>query len=129
MIAGARRMLDHGIDSLMARERATQTLTLDTLAHAAAHDDRVAIEVIDSAADYLAMAISNLVSILDISLVIVGGEVEQIGEPFFGSLRRALAAYPVDGTEARIVPAELEQDAALRGVSMLALQQVLGLLD
>ncbi len=130
MVASARRMLDQGSDSLIARGAMENGgLTIDTIARAAEQGDRIATEIVGSAADYLAMAIGTLVSILDISMVIVGGEVAQVGALFFDLLRRALQKYQLDGMVANVLPAQLGQDAALKGVSMVTLQQVLSLVD
>ena len=60
----------------------------------------------------------------DIGLIIVGGEVTQAGSVFFEPLYHSLARYQLYSNVAQVVPAQLEQDAALRGVSMLALHQV-----
>lgn len=129
IVASARRVLDQGSATLMAGwvESDPQRLTVDTVARAAEAGDRTAQEILNSAADYLAIGISTLACILDIRLVIVGGEVAQAGPVFFEPLHHSLSKYQLYSNVPRVVPAHLQQDAALKGVSMLTLQQVLNL--
>jgi N-acetylglucosamine repressor len=100
-------------------------LSLSSLIQAAEDGDHLAGAVINRAADYLAMAISMMVSIVDIRLIIIGGEVVQMGEHYFAPLRKSLQEYRVDGDEIRVVPAVLGENAALQGVSMIVLQNTL----
>lgn len=129
IVASARRVIDHRSQTLMAGwlESGQQRLTVDAVARAAKQGDRIAREILSSAADYLAMAIGTLVCMLDIGLIIVGGEVAQAGAAFIEPLQHSLAKYQLYSNMANIVPAQLEQDAALRGVCMLVLQQVVKL--
>lgn len=99
--------------------------SLKELAWAAEQGDRLAQAIINRAADYLGMAISMMVSIVDIRLIIIGGEALQMGEHYFTPLRRSIEKYPVEGQEVRVVPALLEENAALQGVGMIVLQNEL----
>ncbi len=99
--------------------------SLKTLTLAAEQGDPLARAIISRAADYLAMAISMMVSIVDIRLMIIGGEVVQMGELYFALLKKSLGKYRVDGDEISVVPAILGENAGLQGVSMIVLQQVL----
>lgn len=131
IVASARRVADHsGGAGLAAMAGASgSSITVESVARAAAGGDRLAQEILGSAADYLAMAISTLVCILDIGLVILGGEVAASGAVFFDPLARSLEKYQLYSNVATIVPARLGQDAALKGVTMLTLQHVLQLAD
>lgn len=102
-------------------------LTIEEITDAAAHDDPVARPVLEQAADYIAQAIGALTCILDISTVIVGGEVGAAGETFLAPLRARLPRYQFLSNPTAVLPAVLHQDASIKGVSMLAVQQVFGL--
>ena len=71
------------------------------------------------------MAISTMVSIVDIRLMIIGGEVVEMGELYFAPLRQSIQKYRPDGDEVEIVPAALGENAPFQGLSMLVLQNVL----
>jgi predicted NBD/HSP70 family sugar kinase len=62
---------------------------------------------------------------LDISHFVVGGEVAELGDVYFTPLRQALERFRRDNLKIEIIPAELKQEAFLRGISMLTLQEVL----
>jgi glucokinase len=98
---------------------------LNSLIRAARQGDRLAQAIIQRTADYLAMAISMMVSILDIRLMVIGGEVVEMGELYFSPLRKSIEKYRVEGQEIRVVPAVLGENAPLQGVSMIVLQNVL----
>ena len=70
-------------------ETGHQRLTVELVARAAKHGDRIAQDILSSAADYLAMAISTLVCMFNIGLIIVGGEVTQAGPVFFEPLHHS----------------------------------------
>lgn len=103
------------------------TLTIEEITQAAAQNDPVALPILVQAADYIAQAIGSLTCILDINTVIVGGEVGAAGETFLAPLRASLPRYQFISNPTVVLPAVLNQDASIRGVSMLAVQQVFGL--
>jgi glucokinase len=125
-VAAVPAMLANAHNVLLQRKGATQdTLSLKALVQAAEQEDRLAQAIIQRAADYLAMAISMMVSIVDIRLMVIGGEVVEMGELFFLPLRKSIEKYRVEGQEIRVIPAVLGENAPLQGVSMIVLQNVL----
>lgn len=102
-------------------------LTIEGITSAAAQNDPIALPVLQQAADYIAQAIGSLTCILDINTVIVGGEVGAAGEIFLAPLRASLPRYQFISNPTVVLPAMLNQEASIRGVSMLAVQQVFGL--
>jgi N-acetylglucosamine repressor len=125
-VAAVPAMLANANNVLRQRKGASRdSLSLNSLIRAAAQEDRLAQAIIQRAADYLAMAISMMVSIVDIRLMVVGGEVVEMGELYFSPLRKSLEKYRVEGQEIRVVPAVLGENAPLQGVSMIVLQNVL----
>jgi N-acetylglucosamine repressor len=125
-VAAVPAMLSNARNVLSRQPGSSQdAVSLDSLIWAAQHGDRLAQAIIERAADYLAMAISTLVSIVDIRLVIIGGEVVEMGELYFAPLRQSIQKYRPDGDEVEMVPAALGENAPFQGLSMLVLQNVL----
>ncbi len=125
-VAAVPAMLSSAQNVLLRQKRSSaDTLSLTALIRASEQGDRLAQAIIDRAADYLAMAISAMVSIVDIRLLIIGGEVVQMGERYFLPLRHSFQKYRPSGDEVKIVPAALGENASLQGVSMIVLQNVL----
>jgi len=125
-VAAVPAMLSNARNVLSRQPGSSQdAVSLDSLIWAAQHGDRLAQAIIERAADYLAMAISTMVSIVDIRLMIVGGEVVEMGELYFAPLRKSIQKYRPDGDEVEIVPAALGESAPFQGLSMLVLQNVL----
>jgi glucokinase len=120
-------MLANAHNVLLRRKGASDanSISLVDLIEAAGQGDQLSLAIIQRAADYLAMAISIVVSILDIRLMVIGGEVVQMGELYFAPLRKSIEKYRVEGREIQIVPAVLGENAPLQGISMIVLQNVL----
>lgn len=129
MLSNAQNVLLRQKGSPIDRLSRTHQLaySLQTLTMAAEGGDPLAHAIISRAAEYLAMAISMMVSIVDIRLMIIGGEVVQMGELYYRLLQKSLEAYQVEGQEIKVMPAILGENAALQGVSMIVLQQILTL--
>ncbi len=121
MISNLQSVLLRQADSLSLGE----VVTLERLTQMADSDDFVTKAIINQAADYLAMALSMMAAIVDIRLMIVGGDVIQIGEHYFSPLRAALQKYQPEGPPIEVVPARLGENAGLIGASMVALQNCL----
>jgi glucokinase len=100
-------------------------ISVQTITGAARQGDALTQAIIDRAADYLAQAVNMVVSMLDIPLVIIGGEVVEMGEVFFEPFRQSLAKYrgaepPIQG-----VPAILGENAAIQGMGIIVLESAL----
>ncbi|MDI7246939.1 MAG: ROK family transcriptional regulator [Bacillota bacterium] len=83
---------------------------------------RVAQEVIDETVSYLAMALSNLIAVLDPEMVVLGGGVglalhSSAGERIVEFIARHVPFVP------RIVPAKLGNDAGVFGAIAVALEK------
>lgn len=103
-------------------------ITMEMVLDAASRDDAVARAALERAANYVAQAIGILATTLDVSRIIVGGEIAEADETFLKPLRRYLPRYLfAKGNAVTILPAQLQQEASIKGVSILALQEVLGL--
>ncbi len=130
LITNAQRILAHNRDPIIAGMIGSDlgSVTLNVLSRAAAQGSLIAGDIIGSAADQLAYAITMITTILDIRLVIVGGEVPQeLGDIFYDGLETSFRKYHRMSQEIKIVPAKLEKDTLLKGISILALQETLRL--
>lgn len=93
------------------------------LARAYRAKDRLAIEVVDEAADLLGIAIANYVTLLAVETVILGGGVtEALGMPFLTRIRRSFRkfVFPRRCADAEILMTELKDDAGVFGAALLA---------
>lgn len=130
IISGAKRMLDQGSQTILRQylQESGGDITLEMLGKAADENDRISKETLRNAADYLAMAIGSMTSILDIYLIIIGGEVAQLGDAFLVPLRESISKYQFSDHSVTILPAALGSDATLKGVSVLTLHHSLNIL-
>jgi glucokinase len=89
---------------------------------AARGGDRKALEVLDQTADWLALGIANLISLLDPQMVVLGGELMQASDLMLDRVRRQALAWtqPVAAKRVRIEKTALGEDAGLLGAARLA---------
>jgi len=93
---------------------------------AARNGDRHAQAALDNAADYLAMGIANLISLLDPEMVVLGGGLMhgwmQAGDSLLDRIRIGVLrwAQPIAARKAAIELTELGEDAGLLGAARLA---------
>ncbi|MGI9014218.1 MAG: ROK family protein [Phycisphaerales bacterium] len=91
-------------------------------------DDQLMTEVVAEAARTLGVAIANVVTLLSLERVILGGGVsESLGKPFLESIRKAFEehVFPDDLRACELVPTALEDEAGLLGAALLAREAVL----
>jgi glucokinase len=91
---------------------------------AARNGDRAANRAIAETAQYLAMGIANLISILNPQMIVLGGGLMQAGDLFIDSVRKGVTdwAQPVSAQQVRIELTQLGEDAGLLGAAYLALE-------
>lgn len=94
----------------------------ETLVTAARMLDPLALKAFSRVGRYLAMAIADVVHILGLSRVVIGGRFARAWEHFFRPLEeelyRRLTLFPPEGVS--VVPAKLEDDAGLLGAARMA---------
>ncbi len=93
------------------------------LAKAYRAKDALAREVVHEAAQLLGIAIANVITVLSIDTVIIGGGVtEALGKPFVDRVRSGFKrnVFPKRCADARIVMTELMNDAGVLGAALLA---------
>jgi glucokinase len=103
-----------------------EAIRVDQIFRLAEQGDPVARHVTGEAIKYLALAIANLCNVLNPATIVIGGTVAAVGDRFFSLLREQLVSYlSLHGDDcARIVPAELGEDATVIGAIALALQDM-----
>lgn len=98
-------------------------LTAKHVAQAAAEGNEVAREVIEHAAVALGWAVAQVITLLAIETVVIGGGVSLIGEThFFAPLRQSVDRYvfPPLAKSYRIVPASLGENVVVIGALAIA---------
>ena len=124
------RLLQRGrMSALLEKVKRPGDVTPALVAHAAAAGDALAVEVMEETGFYIGIGVANLVNMLNPEVFVIGGGIAQAGEPLFGPVRRTVAARAValQAKMARIVPAELGDNAGVMGAAARALQRAEGL--
>jgi glucokinase len=100
------------------------------LAKAFEQKDPLTLDVIDHAARYVGVAVANVVTLLSLPCVVVGGGVtEAIGKGWVDRVRTAFgdAVFPPElGKKVKILESELHDDAGVVGAAMLARDRLAG---
>ncbi|MEN6604179.1 MAG: ROK family protein [Bryobacteraceae bacterium] len=91
-------------------------------ARAARQGDKAAREAFDHAADYLAMGIANLISLLNPEMVVLGGGLMQVADLVIDRIREGVPrwAQPIAAGKTPIELTTLGEDAGLLGAARLA---------
>lgn len=100
-------------------------LTISMLADAAKSGNKLAIKIFARASEHIAYAISIYATLFDIHLVILGGELLAAGDYFLDLIYLALDRYLTTHKDIQVVCNQLEDNAFLRGVSLLTIQELL----
>lgn len=103
-------------------------LTLDRIAAAARAGDEAALSLVAATAHYLAIACANLVSALNIRLIVLAGSITAFGAPLLDKIRREAAQRSLP-TLANATVIELDTpnpDAVIHGASVLVITNELG---
>lgn len=113
--------LVHAPDSLLAKMEPEKIMPVD-VSRAADQGDVLAIEVLRQTGEYLGYALSNIVNLLNIQRVVVGGGVAKAGEWILKPAYEAMRTYSmrVPGRIVDLVPAELGNSAGLVGAAWLS---------
>lgn len=93
------------------------------LSQAVAEKDPLTLEVVGQSALYCGIAIANMVTMLSLPLVVIGGGVaEALGETYVGWIRKAFSQYvfPAELKSCQIELSALGDDAGIVGAAALA---------
>jgi glucokinase len=97
MEAKAQRLVEKGHHTdlfKIMRERKRETLSSGVWAHALAHEDKLAMRLIERAVQALGSGVASAVNLLDVELVLVGGGLgTRFGEPMLERLAAAMKPH------------------------------------
>jgi glucokinase-like ROK family protein len=101
-------------------------VTLRTILEAAAESDPLANNVLGRAMDYLGMGIANLINLLDVERIVIGGAGAYLPEPSLSLLRRSVLRGLLGNhlQSVTIIPAGLGKNSVIIGAATLALQRM-----
>jgi len=99
-------------------------ITAETVGVAARGGDSLALEVISKAATYLGAGLVNLVNIFNPEMIIIGGGLAKVGDLLLEPARQVVRerAFQLPAEVARIVSAQLGDDAGVLGAAIFARQ-------
>ena len=120
------RLVNGDRSSLLQMAEGDETkITAELVAKAAGWGDSLAGEVINEAACWLGIGLSNLVNIFNPQMIILGGGVSRMGERFFRPVRRSLKAnaFKLPAGTVRVVKAQLGADAEMMGAAFYCLRR------
>ncbi len=111
-----------GIVRTAAEKGMQGLLTAEIVYEAAVHGDRTAQEVFKETATFLGMACANLIDLLNLEMIVIGGGVMAAGEMLLEPARDAASrhAFRSSFRDCRIVQSKLWPDAGVIGAAMLA---------
>jgi glucokinase len=115
----AQNRIKSGADSSL-NELRIDSISAEKIARAAKQGDKLAREVVNKAAYYLGIGISNIVNIFNPEMVIVGGGVSKMGEIFLGPARKEVEqrAFSLPAQTTSIVSSYLGDDAGIIGAAI-----------
>ncbi len=99
------------------------------VAGAARHGDQCALTVIRRSGRLIGQTIATLVSVLNPSLIVIGGGVSHIGTGFLAEIRSSVysRSLPLATRTLPIVMSELDEEAGVVGASVMAAEGVLSM--
>jgi glucokinase len=132
----SRRAIGHRLAKLIQSGRSSlidelsdggkQKVKSKMLAEAWNKEDPLTREVVSEAAEYVGIAVANVVTLLSLPRVVLGGGLsEAMGEQWTGQVRAAFQqhVFPQELSDSEILTGELGDDAGIVGAAALARQQ------
>ena len=97
-------------------------LTSETIYEAAINGDATALDVFKETGEYLGIAFANMINLLNLEMIIVGGGVMASGELLLDIARETARdyAFPSSFQDCQILKSKLWPDAGVIGAAMLA---------
>jgi N-acetylglucosamine repressor len=128
IIDKARKMADRGVSSSLSRINNTEDIRLDDIAQAAREGDEAAKGLLNEAAGYLGIALSNLVNTLNPSKIVLGKNFTVYGdlvmETIRGVVSRKALKRPASGVE--IIASEIGERVSTLGAAIVPLKLLFG---
>lgn len=119
----ARRLVRDNPDSLLLGLANGNVERIDgtIIGKALGQNDTSAVTVVQEACRSLAVALANMIALLNPRKIVIGGGISLMGQPFFGLLESALTPRifkPYQGRQ-QVFPAALGEDVVLTGTLLL----------
>ena len=92
------------------------------VAVAALRGDASARRILEGVGQYLGIAISSLLNLLDLELVVLDGVAIRTGDCLMNTIRSSVAKHTMGGEPVPIVQSRVEHDVMLRGSVLLAME-------
>ncbi len=127
IVNSLRRLLSMYPESLLHKILAEKSddgggLGSSVIARAYEREDELTKRVVDKSAEFLGVAIANFVTMTSIDCVVLGGGVvEALGEPYVARVRRSFerSVFPSTLSKIDILASTLKDDAGVLGAAML----------
>jgi glucokinase-like ROK family protein len=117
LIRQAKKLDKHYPDCKLPRD--TQQINLDMIEEAFKDGDPLVRDLVLKTADYLGMAISNIVGILNIQKIVLEGEMTRFGTPWLDKIRTVAMNYSLDRLieNTHIEIGQLSENAVILGAA------------
>jgi predicted NBD/HSP70 family sugar kinase len=124
--AAAERLVLEGASRRLAELTAGRTAGVKDLVRAAELGDTTCLAVLQQAGDRIGAVLAHAVSLLNPSLVILGGGLLAVGDAMFTSMRKSLYghALPLAARELVLTRTELGNTAAVLGIAEVVLDEL-----
>ncbi len=114
-----------GAGILLAAQGDIDAIDAELVAEVATAGDATAQAIIRTAFEYLGTAVANVLNLLNLDTVVIGGGVAQVGDMLFDTVRRMIKLHAMAcmSKDVRVVGALLGADAGALGAACCALEQ------
>lgn len=125
----ARRRLANGETSILRDTCGgnVETVTAEMVVDAAKRGDPLAVDLFETAVEYIGIGIAALINLFDPQAVVVGGGISRAGDVLFDRLRETVQKRIMlrNTRRVRIVPVKHGSNAAVMGAIALVLNEIL----
>lgn len=101
-------------------------INIDMVIEAAKAEDKLALELLENAAQHLGVRIAYLINLFNPEIIVIGGGVEKAGELFLGPIRQTVRALAFEepANTVKIIPSRLGDSAVALGAAALVLREI-----
>ncbi len=100
----------------------SESLDAHAVAVAASRGDPRARRTLEGVGEYLGIAVSSLLNLLDLEMVVLDGVAIRAGDCLIDRIRSSVAKHTIGGQGIPIVKSSVEHDVMLRGAVLLAME-------
>lgn len=123
----AREMIKAGEPTILAGQ--TDSINSKSIMKAAMNGDKLALDLIDSSAEYIGMSIDTLIKLFNPEAITLSGGLSEMGDFFIEKIRKKVesVSLPLYKEQIPIVVSSFGEEASLMGAFSLILQSILRL--